>query len=352
VSLPSTPLTTLAAQFAPMYDPLGAVIGCFIFLIVVGTYVTGIVALIAAIRSRGDAALLAARICFLTAFALVVYFSYATFRSFLPPTPWFVIIAGVPAILAIVAWLVAITASRRETWLAPIVALTCAGIAAAAIHRDLDYRARRDALLIAARTGDISGIRALLATGLSPDLAGADTENLVVIAPNGATVNALAAAGARMNADPRALCWAAETGNLDKMRAMLAHGADPNARMGQRSPSLLAWWHHQDAALELLRRAGARDAESCQHAEGALIRAVKTGSAAALQHTLDGCYLDGEVPAALKLAAESGNVAMTSILIRMPMATADVEVAAARAHEPSTSKVLADELVRRKYWGR
>src|SRR5205823_3593689 len=144
----------------PMYDPLGAVIGCFIFLIVIGIYATGVVALIAAIRSRRDTALLAARICFLTAFALVVYFSYATFRSFLPPRPWFVIIAGAPAILAIVAWLLAITAWRREAWLAPIVALTCAGIAAAAIHRDLNYRARRDALIVAARSGDIDRIRA------------------------------------------------------------------------------------------------------------------------------------------------------------------------------------------------
>ncbi len=72
MSLSSTPLTTLAAQFMPMYDPLGAVIGCFIFLIVIGIYATGVVALIAAIRSRRDTALLAARICFLTAFALVV----------------------------------------------------------------------------------------------------------------------------------------------------------------------------------------------------------------------------------------------------------------------------------------
>jgi len=267
------PILLPAVQFMPMYDPLSAVIGCFIFLFAIGTYVTGFVAVIAGVRGRSKVALRAAAACFLSAFVLVVYFSYASFRSFLPLTPWFVIVSGAPAFLAIIGWLLgARTIVGRESWLAPAIAIACAGIAAMAIHRDLDYRTRRDALLAAARTGDVGRIRALLATGLSPDLIGPNTESLVVIAPNGATVEVLAAAGARMNADPRALCWAAEAGNIDKMKAMLAHGADPNARMGDRSPARLASWNHQRAALELLRRAGAKDAEMFLHAEGALSR--------------------------------------------------------------------------------
>ena len=198
------------AQFMPGFDSTGSIIGCWISLLVLATYVTGVVAVVAGIRSlfknhprAAHVARWAGAATFLSAFLLVLFYSRAAFRSHLLDPSGFVEAGGAPAILGVIGWLLgARAASRREILLAPLLAIACVGIAVLMIRRDLDFRHRRDALLAAAKRGDAAEVRTLLATGLSADLADHNGNPLLAIAPNVATVETVLAAGARIDADP------------------------------------------------------------------------------------------------------------------------------------------------------
>lgn len=135
------------------------------------------------------------------------------------------------------------------------------------------------------------------------------------------------------------------------MKVLLAHGADPNRMMGDRSAARMAWWSKQEAALELLRQAGARDAEMFQRATGALERAVNAGDASAVKLRLAGEYVDEERKEGLQTAAERGPTDV--LLLLMASTTTHSEIAAAALVAAQHDRVAAftilmDELQRRQ----
>ena len=217
------------------------------------------------------------------------------------------------------------------------------------VRRDLDFRARRDALVAAAKRGDATEVRKLLATGLTADTTDYATNTLLELAPDAETTEVVLAAGAAIG--PRVLPWSAEKGNLPKMRVLLAHGADPNRPMGDKTAARLAWWSKQEAALELLRKSGARDAAELQQATGALARAVEAGDAAAVEHRLARDHVDAERIEGLKFAAKRGDTAVLALLMRSTMAHREITDAALVAVEHdqvAAYKQMMDEVYRRK----
>jgi hypothetical protein len=337
------------AQFMPMFDPLGSVIGCMILIYLAATWVSGFVAIAAAFRAPRFGRAVGAAV-FASALLLYLWFARGTIRSYRNPDSTFLIAAAAPALLGLIAWLIGAPRARRlELWSAPLIVLACVGLGVVLTRRDLDFRARRDAIVAAAKRGDASEVRKLLATGLSADTTDHSSNTLLELAPDAETTELLLTARATIG--PRVLPWTAQEGNLPKMRVLLAHGADPNRPMGDRTAAQLAWWSKQEEALELLRQAGAREASGFQQATGALARAVEAGDAAAVKHRLASDYVDQERIEGLKVAAKRGDASVLAHLMGSTMAYREITDAALVAVEHdqvAAYKQLMDEVYRRK----
>src|SRR5687768_4770131 len=337
------------AQFMPMFDPLGSVIGCMILIYLAATWVSGFVAIAAAFRAPRFGRAVGAAV-FASALLLFLWFARGTIRSHRDLDSALLIAAAAPALLGLIAWVIgARRAGRLELWSAPLIVLACVGLAVVMVRRDLDFRVRRDALIAAAKRGDATEVRKLLETGLSPGTTDHSTNTLLELAPDAETTEVLLAARAPIG--PRVLPWTAQNGNLPKLRVLLARGADPNRPMGDKTAAMLAWWSKQEAALELLRQAGARDAAELQQATGALARAVEAGDAAAVGHRLARDYVDEERFEGLKVAAKRGDAAVLAQLMGSTMAYREITDAALVAVEHdqvAAYKQLMDEVYRRK----
>lgn len=340
------------AQFMPgVGAPSPA--GCALVLFIAASYAAGFIAIGAAIWSRLGRNRFAAKLarwmgatCFANSVLLVIYFSHVMRWDFRNPAP-LLIIVSLPATLGLIASLTAIGGVR---WQVAGIAIALVPVTVVCVVRDTDYRQRRDILIEAATKGDAARVRTLLVSGLSPDLTSHNTENLLVLAKNAETADVLLAAGARVNDDPRALSWACAAGNLPKVRTLLAHGADPNSKVGY-SPARQAWWHHHDDVLELLRKSGARDAEKFQRATGALLRAVKAGDAAAVERRLGDEYSQDEREEALQFAAEKGDLRITSLLLGRTEARPELKrmlLLAAEHDHPELAAAMLDVLLARQ----
>jgi ankyrin repeat protein len=117
--------------------------------------------------------------------------------------------------------------------------------------------------------GDLNGVNRLLASGMNPNerfqVNYTDMTALMVAAENGRlpVVEALLAAGAEINAKDHwgmtALMYAAQKGQAPVVKALLAHGAQINAKAkyGDTALSLAEKRGHTDTC-RILRQAGAR----------------------------------------------------------------------------------------------
>jgi len=359
MSLPSAFLPV--AQFMPGFEG-GSFLGCAILMFMVATYVAALIAVAAGIwslfRPRSNAAELArwtGAATFVSACVLVMYFSWAIFLS---ESSW-IETGAVPAPFGLLAWALGVVAAVRVDRRAVLreVGIVSASFAASVActlfvyrHYD-DHRARRDALFDALSRGNAAEARRLLKTGLDPDLRDFNHKTLLMQAETPETAEVVLAAGANVNADPRALALAAQSGNLPVVRVLLAHGANPNAKMGDRSPSLLAFWKRRADVLEVLRQSGATDAAKFQSLSGALLAAVKKGDAQGVKSALAEEYLPDDREAALKIAAERGDAEVARQLAVATIAYGEVVNAAwiaAKNDHVAAFEVLIDELERRQ----
>lgn len=128
------------------------------------------------------------------------------------------------------------------------------------------------AIIAAARRGDLPGVKALLAGGVSVDAKGRREMTALMAAVtegHSRVAEALLRAGANPNArttHPRAdwtgatpLAWAATNGRTDCVRILLAHGAAVDARtLDRKTPLMLAAMWGYTACVRILLAGGAR----------------------------------------------------------------------------------------------
>ncbi len=316
----------------PTISPAGAILGCAILLFLAAIYILGFVAVGLGIwswRKRRPATAWFVRrigaVCFVIGLLGLFVYSHFSYDSML----FMLVLNGSLSLVGLLAWLLGLhAASRREVWIGSIAAVICTAAALGMVWYDSDYRVRRDALFSAALRGNAQEVRKLLATGLSPDLADSVGTRLLEKATDAPTAAAVIAAGAKVREASRALAYAAQQGNLPIVKLLLAHGADPNARFANYPAAKLAWWNDHRAILELLRKAGAADAERLQRLTGVLLSAVKAGDAEAVKRALAGEYRYQERTEGLRFAAASGNVEVAMILVRATDAHREIAEAA------------------------
>ncbi len=140
-------------------------------------------------------------------------------------------------------------------------------------------RGASDGLRVAAQSGDVEKMRALLATGADANAAsaydGATPVLAAVLAGKAESIPVLAATGARIDettARGRPLAVALMMGWGDVVRALLAAGADPSARPGEPAPLLLSI---EGGDVETVRALLERGADAS--GEGTLTAAALTG---------------------------------------------------------------------------
>ena len=108
------------AQFMPMFDPLGSVIGCMILIYLAATYVAGFGAIAASFRAPQFGRAVGAAV-FASALLLFLWFARGTIRSYRAPDSSLLVAAAAPALLGLIAWLIgARRAGRLELWSAPL----------------------------------------------------------------------------------------------------------------------------------------------------------------------------------------------------------------------------------------
>ena len=146
-------------------------------------------------------------------------------------------------------------------------------------------------LSLAAVNGNVTMVSLLLDAGADPNTAMAENETVLMTASRtgvAAVVRLLLDAGARVNAreswrGQSALMWAAAEGNLEAVRALLAHGANIHARSDRGFTPLL--FAAREGKVDLIRpllRAGARvddslPARAAERTESGQSNAAQTG---------------------------------------------------------------------------
>ena len=334
-------------QIMPLPDGAGAVFGCMILLTLAGAFVTAIVAIVQGVlarkrkqpeRAAGVRVIGAATFAF--ALALIAFESH---YSYVQPKWRFAPLAAL-ALVAIAAWLTGIfAASKREIAIGTMVASGGIIAVAAVIAYDANYRTRRERLFAAAERGDAAEVRAMLATGLSPNLR--DDVGVYVIrkAKNATTAAALLDAGADIRSAWPALAAAAQSGDLALATTLMSKGVSPGN--GEHSASRIAWENGHMDVLEAFRRAGDRDAERYQQRTGILIRAVQAGDLLAVQGALAGDYLDQERRDGLRIASSRGARDITLALAAATTPYTEIAGAAVRAAKHGHVALFGELLV-------
>jgi ankyrin repeat protein len=221
--------------------------------------------------------------------------------------------------------------------------------------------AAEPALVVAARSDDVSTVKALLAEGADVDAPGADGATALVWAVRGdnvGLVDLLLGAGAAVDITTqwgaKPLSLAASNGNAELVARLLDLGADPNELTGEGQTALmLAARNGAPAAVETLLARGA-DPNAVEPFRGqtALMWAAGQGNAEAVRVLLEhGASIDAESAAgftALLFAARNGEIGALEVLAEhgadanalAPDGTSALNVAVINAYYDAASILL------------
>ena len=342
-------------QIMPMPDPVAVIVGMMIFMALIALYLGALVSILLGPRARKQGrrqGVFVARALAIAAFLFGIFF--VTLYSRLTwSTPRILLTLGwILVALGVVAWLAngsAVTGRQRRIEL--LSGLTLVAIAAGIVIYDIRTRERRDAFIAAVRRGDAATVRKLLDDGVSASQKDEMGFSLLLAAPNLSTVDLLLRGGANLRDAPAILHHAAERGDMALANYLLQRNVDPNVGMGDISPARRAFWRKDAPMLEMLRKAGAKDAEKFQRATGALLRAVDARDVAAVRAAASAEVLMEEQKEAFRRAAANGDTEIAMIIARITSPYAeigDAAILAARNGHIATMQTLLDEMDSRK----